>query len=419
MIEREPCITYVETRSVGHYPVWVRAVAEAFVRMQPAGRMHVWLPDDFREKHGAWAEQYFVAKAEAGVRFDRYDLLGPAAAKTGDAGSIASEMETILRCTESDRGRVCYIGYLDGQLRNIARGRFDAMRGRLVGVLDQPYLHYWRIGGCSGSVWRAGAMLLKGLAVNVAAVHRRVVGRVLMGDPLAPPFYRLVVCSGKFRFLPEPFSATCASPFPRRRLKLPEDRLLLLFIGGTERRKGICELLCALESVLREHAELRARIAFVLAGRVIAETRDAVYGTISRMKCALPDVPISVHDGLLTDQEYVDYLAAADLVCIPYIKMIGTSGVLAHAANAGHPVLSSNFGITGELVRRYRLGVTCTTNDARSLQNGLLEAIEMAQTREAAPNAQRERFLSECAMPSDQLGETIVRHLLEVAGATR
>jgi glycosyltransferase involved in cell wall biosynthesis len=411
-----PIIAFVETRSVGHYPEWVRAIAEAFLRLNPACRLHVWLPRGFRSLHCDWAEEYFSATENAAVRFACYDSLFATPPGAEMKLSTVTELDIILRCVEQDNACVCYIGRLDGQLKNLAFGRFSSMRAKLVGLMDQPYLHYGKISNGNSPAWFTKAMLVKGFLVNVVAAHRRALGRILMGDPLAPAFHRRVVHSNKYRFLPEPFSAIRPSPFPRRHLNLPENRILLLFIGGTERRKGICELLSALEAVLHEKAELRDQIAFVLAGRVIDETRETVHQLIARLRCDFPNVPFPVHDGLLTGQEYVDYLTAADLVCMPYLNMIGTSGVLAHAVHAGRLVLSSNFGITGELVRRYKLGVACNTSDDRMLQSGLVQAIKSIRDKELTQEARKEEFLRDCTVSFEQLGETIVRHLTEVGG---
>ena len=146
LIQELPTITYVETRSVGHYPEWVRAITEAFSRLKPACRLHVWVPRDFQALHSSWAEGYFSSSEDAAVRITCYDSLFKATHGTQREQSSILELNVILRCAEADRARVCYIARLDGQLRNIALGRFNSMRAKLVGLLDQPYLHYGKIG---------------------------------------------------------------------------------------------------------------------------------------------------------------------------------------------------------------------------------------------------------------------------------
>jgi glycosyltransferase involved in cell wall biosynthesis len=398
----------------------VRTVADAFNGLRPSTRLHVWLNSDFRKRHEKWAGEYYNAKETDAVSFRSYEEM-PGIQKINRQGdrSTLPEIDVIRRCVKADGSRVCYLGYLDGQLINLALGRYHSLNAKLVGVMDQPYLHYYKLYGRKRPACLTRGMQLKGLILNFCAVHRAATGRVLMGDPLGPEFYRRTFRSDKYHFLPEPFSRTPPTIDPRKTLGLPKDRRLLLFIGGTEKRKGICEMLSALDIVLRGHARLRTEIAFVLAGRVISETKNEIATSIAGLRSSFPDISISVHDRFLTDQEYVDFIAAADLICIPYINTIGTSGVLAHAASAARPVLSTDFGITGELVRRYRLGITCDPTESGALQKGILEALSLSRENTFDRETGRLEFLRNCTVPSEELGERIVRHLTEVANEAR
>jgi glycosyltransferase involved in cell wall biosynthesis len=381
--------------------------------------MHVWLPSDFRSRHGEWSEQYFSGDAKNAVQYLSYESAFGARPKSRkearNAGQLP-EIDVIHNCVQEDNSSVCYIGYLDRQLQNIALGRFASLEAKIVGVLDQPYLHYWEMPDGMRPEWLTHFRFLKGLAVNILAAHRSVTGRILMGDPLAPKFYRRAVLSTKYQFLPEPFSALPASPRPLASLNITAGRLGLLFIGGTERRKGILELLTALEAILSERKGFSERVSFTLAGRILDETRENVLTDIARLRSTFPRLEISVHDHFLTAQEYVDFIAASDLVCIPYLNMVGTSGALAHAVHGGRAVLASDFGITGELVRRYNLGVVCDTSNGESLKLGMLRAIDMLQNQSNVMPARRADFLRDCTTSLEELGETIVGHLLEVAG---
>ncbi len=418
-MQESPIITYVETRSFGHYPVWVRAVVQAFCRLRPAARLHVWVSRDFRSAHREWAEQYFGSLESAAVHFACYETLFASPTGYAPVARLPEEIEIIHNCVRVDKSCVCYIAYLDGQLRNIALGRFNRLRSKLVGVLDQPYLHYREFENPalpSGFTW---ATLVKARVVHFAAAHRRVIGRILMGDPMAPAYHRRALGSEKFQFLPEPFSAIPPSIYPRRSLSLPEDRILLLFIGSTEKRKGICQLLSALEVVLSENAGFERQISLVLAGRVIDETRVTVEKQIARLRRNFPGFTIAEHNRFLTEQEFADFLTASDVVCMPYITMVGTSGVLTHAVHAARIVLASNFGITGELVRRYKLGVVCNSTEGSSLRRGLIEAIEMAKSKGATDRVDRDGFLGYCTASFEEVGEAIVNHLMEIGGINR
>jgi hypothetical protein len=118
----------------------------------------------------------------------------------------------------------------------------------------------------------------------------------------------------------------------------------------------------------------------------------------------------------LSEQEYVDYIAAADLVCMPYRGMFGTSGVLTHAAHAGKFVLGPEFGTIGELVRRYRLGIACNTEDRYSLERGLRGGISLVRNKEHIKAEGMKEFLRDCAVSTEEFGAIVLRHLTSVGG---
>ena len=61
--------------------------------------------------------------------------------------------------------------------------------------------------------------------------------------------------------------------------------------------------------------------------------------------------------------------AAADVGILSYTRdFIGASGVLTHACGFALPVIASDVGQLGELVREHGLGLTFTPEDALSLR---------------------------------------------------
>jgi glycosyltransferase involved in cell wall biosynthesis len=59
------------------------------------------------------------------------------------------------------------------------------------------------------------------------------------------------------------------------------------------------------------------------------------------------------------------------VVLAPYQRHVGMSGILLLAAAAGTPVLSSNYGLMGALVRRHQLGITVDSTSIADIANGL------------------------------------------------
>src|SRR6266511_3341149 len=106
-MKRVPIITYVETASTGHYPMWVQAIAEAFSATKPAYHLRVWVPKEFHKLHREWADQYFSESEHEStpVQFACYDsLFDPSQIEN----RRPSAHEIILRCCQADASCVCF-----------------------------------------------------------------------------------------------------------------------------------------------------------------------------------------------------------------------------------------------------------------------------------------------------------------------
>ena len=67
-------------------------------------------------------------------------------------------------------------------------------------------------------------------------------------------------------------------------------------------------------------------------------------------------VQLVTHDKFIPDEQIQPYFGLADIVLALYQHHIGMSAILIRAAAAGKPVLASDYGLMGELVRRHQLG---------------------------------------------------------------
>ncbi|NJN73985.1 MAG: glycosyltransferase [Limnothrix sp. RL_2_0] len=65
----------------------------------------------------------------------------------------------------------------------------------------------------------------------------------------------------------------------------------------------------------------------------------------------------------IPDSEVHAYFQIADVVLALYLRHIGMSGILLLAAESGTPVLSTDYGLMGEIVRQYKLGATVNSGN--------------------------------------------------------
>ena len=82
---------------------------------------------------------------------------------------------------------------------------------------------------------------------------------------------------------------------------------------------------------------------------------------------------IETFDRYITAEEELAFFSNADLVWVGYVKFYNMSGVLAQAGIARKPVISSDEGLVGHLVRKYGLGLAVDISSPEAVGNAILE----------------------------------------------
>jgi glycosyltransferase involved in cell wall biosynthesis len=126
-----------------------------------------------------------------------------------------------------------------------------------------------------------------------------------------------------------------------------------------------------LEDLLAAFALLpeRERGTLLIAGAA----KDPAYAdAIERQAQAIAGARVDRH--FVPDQAVPTYLAAADLVVLPYHSLL-TSGILLWAQSYARPVVAPAFGPVRELVHEGQEGFLFTPHDRESLRAALARAI--------------------------------------------
>jgi glycosyltransferase involved in cell wall biosynthesis len=403
--------SYIEFGHTGHRSIWVRSVVNAFLKSENNGKLRVWVPKEFCVVNKEWCEPFLHPNPD-GVEFVFFEDRLMESYTNGEIKSF----DVVMHCLQTDNPDVCFVANnLDSLVSRLAFLAPGRVQTKIVGVMDQPHLHYAGLDSESTRTWLEGRRRFRAFFANLLLCHRGFIGEILMLDPTAPEYYRSHLFSRKFRFLPEYIDSTEPESDPRKVLGLPREKQILLFIGPSDKRKGIQELLPAFEEDIAEDANFREHVALVLAGTVLPESKELVYGSVSRFQRLYPGNTIVLHDRILSDQEFVDFIHASDVVCIPYVDFVGTSGILIQAAAAGRPVLASDFGLVGEMVRKFHLGVACNTLDQKELQRAIRQSLAVASAMTQAHRQALRQFAVQHCVPLERFGEEVVESLMRVA----
>jgi len=142
----------------------------------------------------------------------------------------------------------------------------------------------------------------------------------------------------------------------RRRFDIPQNAFVVLLYGSLSRRKGVGELVRAVESIDGDD------VIALVAGRADAET-EALLST-TECRAMRESGSLIVLNDFHDDEAESALFGAADVVWLGYVGgAYGSSGVLFQAGSAGLPVIAMELGLIGWTVREHDAGITLDPQD--------------------------------------------------------
>ena len=149
----------------------------------------------------------------------------------------------------------------------------------------------------------------------------------------------------------------------RKRLKIPNNKKVLLFFGMIKKVKGLDVLLHALKDVINENPDVLLLIAGRAWGNDFTNYQRIIDENILSDYCLL-------HTNFIPHADVEHYYCAADLVVLPY-KKIYQSGVLMMALSYGKPALVSDLPPLKEVVTDMQTAFLFESENAISLAEKL------------------------------------------------
>lgn len=153
----------------------------------------------------------------------------------------------------------------------------------------------------------------------------------------------------------------------RHHLGIEPGRKVFLLFGSLSERKGIYKLL---EAIKLLSADLTQKLCLLLVGPIEKEQKDQLAEIIKNISYSQPVQIVSYHQFII-DSEIQPYFEIADVILAPYQRHVGMSAIIVRAAAANKPVLSSNYGLMGEITRINELGLTVDSNVPQAIAEGL------------------------------------------------
>jgi glycosyltransferase involved in cell wall biosynthesis len=227
-------------------------------------------------------------------------------------------------------------------------------------------------------------------------------------DPLTIPYLEKYQSPVKVSHLADPVQIYNQSGSKlnelRESLGIEADKEVFMLFGSLSDRKGIHQLL---EAVLMLPADLAEKLCLLLVGPSVAIDRTRMENRMAEILQSLP-VKIIRCDQFIFDREIQAYFQIADVILAPYQRHVGMSAILVRAAAAQKPVLSSDYGLMGEITRRYELGLTVDSRFPKEIAQGITQMLRVSPTKFGNPDKMKS-FAQENA--AERFAQVIFDHL--------
>ena len=238
------------------------------------------------------------------------------------------------------------------------------------GIYFRPTFHYRYFPGYQWSGKDKLQQIREQLTLSRILQHPKLKTLFCL-DPFAIKHIEQFSSRAKVVYLPDPVEIDGSDNPHVERIKTNLDiephRQVFLLFGALDGRKGIYQLL---EAVSLLPDELCQQFCLLLVGGTNAIEQAQIEAQV-KVICQHKPVQIIQRYQFIPEANVTAYFQLADLVLAPYQKHAGMSGILLLAAAAGKPVLSSNYGLMGEMVRNYQLGYTIDSTIPDEIAKGL------------------------------------------------
>lgn len=388
----------------GHHPTYIAYVVQAWQREVTDVELWVSVSPDFAR---LYPEIYALGEHER-IFFHECRMPSGLGSKLPMALSVVEgpmrEWFALKQAIREVRPSTCLVMYVD---RLLAVPLMLGLRQScpLWGIYFRPSFHYSKLGHALRGKRRRLRAARQVASIKAIARWGNIQGLFVL-DPFAAEAVRSI---GQSVFhtihLPDPVSAdpVVEQSELRGKLGIPHTRKVALLFGSLGPRKGTIEVLRSLPFL---PIEQQSNLCVLLVGRVPASATPDLHRAIdTARRCS--NAQILLVDDYVAEADVMDFFGLADVVLATYDEHVGMSGIQLRAAQAGKPILASNYGLLSELTHRFRLGLTVNPRVPRDVARGLRDLL-------VAPAAHIDkRMLAEfvAANSVESFTDTIISHL--------
>lgn len=410
-----PRIVLFDLSIRGHHPNYIQYAIAHWHRQNLPGSLYIVVSPRFLEEHAD------VVRLVANYQCDRIEFvpISPEeeAALRGRKSRMQKglryfqEWEILRRHAERLSATHCIVAYFDTYQYPVALGR--KFPCSFSGIYFRPTFHYDEFSDCRFR-WRDRLQQWREKLLLSRVLKHPQLQTLYCLDPFVVPHLNRFNSHVNSVYIPDPvelkYFGQSQPNHLRERLGIDTNRKVFLLYGSLTPRKGVDRALDAIERLSDDECR---QMCLVVAGE---SDMGAQFETrVDEVRQSKP-IQIVTHYRFIGESETPAYFQIADVILALYQRHVGMSGVLILAAAANKPVLGSDYGLMGEIIRRYRLGITVDSTEPQAIASGFARFLndtsqpwgDRAQMSAFAEQNTAEKFARVLFDPLASNGETAI-----------
>lgn len=361
----------------GHHPSYIQHFINYWSKQESPGSLDIVVSPKFMLEHSDvvnLATNYIKEKINfIAITQEEEETLKPRTSGINRNIRAFQEWKLFFKYAQSLKANQSLIMYFDPYLLPLAVGMKSPCS--FSGIYFRPTFHYPTFSKYTTSWNNPFQQWREKFILNRVLRHPQL-KRLFCLDPFAVKHINNFNRGTSAVHLPDPVllqnENECQLENLKQRLGINSEKKVFLLFGALNGRKGIYQLL---EAIHLLPPALCERICLVFVGEANPTDQALIQSKVAATRQAQP-VQIIEHYEFVPEQDIQAYFQLADVVLAPYQHHVGMSGILLLAAAANKPVLSSNYGLMGEMVQRYLLGITVDSTLPEEIAKGLQRCLD-------------------------------------------
>lgn len=376
----------------GHYPEYISHLIDYWCDRNILGWLNIVVSPLFVKRHGKIQKQVELATNTSNIFLTtiankEYERLKPFNNGINRNLRAWQELSLAKKYVKKLNPTHVFFPYFDTRQLPLIVG--NSLNCSYSGIYFRPSFHYQFFERYESS-WRDKLQHWREKLILSLVLKDSQLKNLFCLDPYAIKHINQINSDRKAKYLPDPVKEYSNPVSNLAKLKsslmIDPSRQVHLLFGGLGKRKGLDKLL---DSLALLPTFLCQKLCILILGAMTEECEQQTFNTIKQLESSLP-IQIIVRNQYIPEREIQDYFQIADVILAPYQHHVGMSGIINRAAAAGKPVLASDYGLMGEITRRYKLGLAIDSTNTKAITQGLTQFLTNSPDRYSDFNLMRE-----------------------------